>query len=170
MQGAKVIDPVCGPHGVPDKNVDKPTGEKLKLDDVPERVRVILKDLLERKFITEDDLNTYFCFTPTATLDFASLYPSIMMSFIFCTFTIDLGKLGHSKVEKHYEKQFPSPDIDDSTIKWHYEHIYQDDDPSSGVILQTYKYIQNAEEPFANGILPKSQKEMQVQRKQYVLF
>lgn len=125
----------------------------------------MIEDLLERKCLTKDDLELYSCFTPTATLDFASLYPSIMMSFIFCVFTIDLGALGDSKVEKHYKKMFPPQKIDDSEIQWHFEHIYENDDKEKGVILQTYKFIQNAKDSYKDGILPKFQKEMQIQRK-----
>jgi DNA polymerase delta subunit 1 len=157
-KGAEVVTPICGPHGTPDKNVDIPTGEYLNLDAFPENIKEIIKDTL-----TEDQLVTYRNRKYVGTLDFASLYPSIMMSFIMCIFTIILpGREGDSRVERAH----PKPKVSEEGLIIHEEIIYEDDDPTKAVMRRN-RFVQNAKAPYTNGILPLWEADLKRKRTYY---
>lgn len=157
MKGAKVVEPTCGAHGAPTL-ADEPTGEYLDLEKLPEKLADLIKSVLPKEKLMKRKSGDY-----VAVLDFASLYPSIMMSFIMCIFTIILpGKEGDSKVERAYR----DPPVSEKGLVIHEEIIYEDDDPTKG-ILRKNRFVQNAKAPFTNGILPKWEADLKKMRKQY---
>lgn len=159
FKGATVLDPVCGPHGVPRVSVDTPTGRTLDTSTLPDTVKALVDDVL-----TQDDLKTYESDVHVATLDFASLYPSIMMTYIIDALTIILpGREGLSRVEKAHDDD---PPVSEEGMDIHEEIIYEDDDPTKR-ILRRNRFIQNAKAPYTNGILPKWEAELKKKRKEF---
>lgn len=157
MKGAKVVDPVCGPHGTPNGAYDEPTDRFIDVAELDDDVRGLVEEVLSK-----DELRIYKSKGKVGTLDFASLYPSIMMSYVLCVFTIILGREGDSRVEKHYSEK----DVTEEGLEIHEETIWVDDDPAKGV-LRVHRFVQNAREPYRNGILPKWEAELKATRKRF---
>lgn len=158
MKGAMVVEPVKGPHGAPSMLVDEPTDQYIDMDTLPPDVRTLVDETLPN-----DKKVLYKSKTYVAVLDFASLYPSIMMSFIMCIMTIILpGKEGDSRVERAYR----DPKVPETGLIIHEEIIYEDDDPKKA-ILRRNRFVQNAKAPFTNGILPKWEADLKEMRKRY---
>lgn len=158
MKGAMVVEPVRGPHGAPSEHEDEVTDRYIDTDSLPDKVRELVKRVLP-----QEKMRIYKSKTYVAVLDFASLYPSIMMSYIMCIFTIILpGKEGDSRVERAYKE----PRVPETGLVIHEEIIYEDDDPKKA-ILRRNRFVQNAKAPFTNGILPKWEADLKQMRKRY---
>lgn len=157
-KGATVVTPVEGAHGTPDYTVDEATGEFIDVEKLSPRVKTLVERVL-----TKEERMMYKNKAMVGTLDFASLYPSIMMSFVMCVMTIILpGNEGDSRVEKKY----PEPKVSEQGLIIHEEIIYEDDDPSKP-ILRRNRFVQNAKAPYRDGILPKWEAELKKMRKRF---
>lgn len=158
FKGATVVTPICGAHGTVSEKNGILTGRKLDLDAVDP----IVRDLVEST-LSDDERRLYEVDKPVATLDFASLYPSIIMSFLMCIFLVILPeKNGKSKVEKAFRDE----PVGEDELVIHEEFVYEDDDPKKAV-LRCHRFVQNAREPYKNGIIPKWEAELKKNRKVY---
>lgn len=154
-KGALVLDPVVGAHGTPDAEKDKPTGDYIDTTTLPPFVRGMLERVLSK-----EELEIYMNTDGVGTLDFKSLYPSIMISFIMCLFTLlPKGIEFHSRVEL---QKRPAP-VSEEGLDIHEEIIYEDDDPSKKV-LRKHRFVQNAEGDFRMGIVAAWEKELMAKR------
>lgn len=158
FKGATVVDPICGAHGTVSEATGRPTGETLDLESLDPTVAELVRSVL-----TEDERKIYHVDQPVGTLDFASLYPSIIMSYLMCIFLVILpGKQGDSKVERAHRRK-PVPEDE---LRIHEEVVYEDDDPQKPV-LRRHRFVQNAREPYRQGIIPRWQAELKKNRKFY---
>lgn len=158
FKGATVVEPICGAHGTVSEATGRLTGAMLDNDALDPMVGELITTVL-----SDDEKRLYKVDQPVGTLDFASLYPSIIMSYLMCIFLVILpGKQGDSKVERAHRRK-PVPEDE---LRIHEEIVYEDDDPSKPV-LRRHRFVQNAREPFRQGIIPKWQAELKKNRKFY---
>ena len=158
VKGATVVDPICGAHGTASDVDGRPTDNFLDLDSLDPEVRSIVDRVL-----TEEERRIYEVNGYVGTLDFASLYPSIIMSYLMCIFLIILPNgQGDSKVERAYKRKSVPTD----NLVVHEEVVYEDDD-SSKAVIRRHRFVQNAREPYRRGIIPGWQADLKVMRKHF---
>lgn len=166
-KGACVLEPTVGVHGMADAAVDAPTGNLIKLDGLDADVR----DVISR--LPEDMRRTYDSDENVFVLDFASLYPSVMMEDNMCLSTIRLpGRQGDSAVEKVLSgRQGNNADPDDVPgLEVRPVEIYAEEEHRHDPAIKperVHHFVQNPVEPYAQGVIPLLLGNMKKTRKSY---